>query len=55
MKKVYLAIDNSPNESTLKELNYQALKINEYTKRYPEKHRLNDTDTFWTLDVADWR
>ncbi len=42
-------------ESTLKELNYQALKINDYTKRYPEKHRLNDTDTFWTFDVAEWR
>lgn len=42
-------------ESTLKELNYQTLRINDYTKRYPEKYRLNDTDTFWTLDVAEWR
>lgn len=42
-------------EKTLKELNYKPLKIDNFTKRYPEKHRNSDTDTFWTFDIAEWK
>lgn len=42
-------------ENHLKELNYTPLKIKNPKIRYPEILRLYDTDSYWTIDIREWR
>ena len=42
-------------ERKLKELNYVPLKIPNPKLRYPELLRLSDTDSYWTLDIREWK
>jgi len=42
-------------EDHLKKLGYESLKIENYKKRYPEHFMMNDTDTYWTKDIGEWR
>lgn len=42
-------------EKHLKKLNYVPLKIRSPKIRYPEILRLYDTDTYWTIDIREWK
>ncbi len=42
-------------EKHLKSLNYTPLKIKNPKLRFPELFRLNDTDSYWTIDLREWK
>lgn len=42
-------------EKFLTNLDYMPLKIKNVKLRYPELLRLNDTDTYWTIDIREWK